>query len=148
MKHFLPIILISMLMLCGCKDDTTLTEEAFVSCDTIDDGIELSGIPIDVSDAFGDFSLNSVMVNGEDFIQLSYLANECELFIRKGHFDIDKLCDTKEPALKVDGKDIYLIRSKDTVTRAVWRTDDYSYFLNTSIGLTEDSIVRLIMQIN
>ena len=156
-KRIITVIIGATLLFTGCNSTAatpikTNVANPFITCEDIDEGIEKSGIPIEVPESLGDFVLDSVTIKENELLQIYYKAGEYNLFLRKGYFDIENSGDyTKydtEQTLVINGMDVRLGINNDYIYNATWMDNGYSYLLLSSAGLTEDSFARLIMQID
>ena len=144
-----------LLSLCGCgkskqQEVSTNVSNPFVTCDSIQEGITVSGIPITIPEALGDFKLDTITAKKDELLQLYYVAGEYNLFIRKGYFSLDNSGDytkyDEERDYVINGIDVKFGIDDNLIYNAVWENGEYAYLLRTSVGLTEDSFARLIVQ--
>ena len=157
-KNVLILLLLCSIILtfCGCgkneeQDIITNVANPFVTCNSIQEGVRISSIPITVPDTLGDFKLDAVTAKSGEMLQLYYVAGEYNLFIRKGFFNLDNLGDytkyDEERDYVINGMDVKFGINDNLIYNATWLNGDYAFFLRSSVGLTEDNFARLIMQV-
>ncbi len=138
-------------------EDATGTEEnsqianPFVEYDTVEEALQHLDFTVVVPESIDGYTDTYIAVMDDTMFQITYQNSDSEICIRKQAGDGDISGDynaySTNETIDADGIQVSISGNNDTVSKAIWTKDGYTYSIYTTASLTQGDITDLIAQI-
>lgn len=139
----------------GGSDGSTQIANPYIFCETTEQAAETLGIEVAVPSVLPEGytldKISAVPTSTPGFAQLLYKNGESSITYRTakgtGNISGDYSTYETETTLDVNGVSVTCRGNGDLIYNATWESDDYTYSVTATDGLTQDQLTSLIESI-